>query len=314
VITAAGRSAGRPAASQAPVSSALRTGFPVLGHGVGLRPPHYGHVLEQRPAIDWFEVISENFMIAGGRPLRVLEQVRADYPIVLHGVSLSIGSTDPLREDYLTRLRALAARIEPAWISDHVCWTGVGGHNLHDLLPLPYTEDALDHVVERVRRVQDALGRRIALENVSSYLRYCDSALSEWEFLAALAERADCAILLDVNNVFVSAFNHAFDARDYLDGLPVERVVQFHLAGHSDHGTYLLDTHDHPVRDEVWELYAAAVRRFGALSTLIEWDDQIPPFERLQAEARRAAVEAEHASRADAERDTAPALAADHRA
>ena len=288
--------------------------FPFLGTGVGLRPTHYTEILDQRPAVDWFEVISENFMVPGGRPLHVLTQIRAHYPIVLHGVSLSIGSTDPLRADYLTRLRALAARIEPAWVSDHVCWTGVGGHNLHDLLPLPYTEEALDHVVERVQRVQDALGRRIALENVSSYLSYCDSALSEWEFLAALAERADCAILLDVNNVFVSAFNHAFDARDYLDGLPVERVVQFHLAGHSDHGTYLLDTHDHPVRDEVWELYAAAVRRFGALSTLIEWDDQIPPFERLQAEARRAAVEAEHASRADAERDTAPPLAADHRA
>jgi uncharacterized protein len=297
------------------VSPASRNGFPVLGHGVGLRPPHYGHVLETRPAVDWFEVISENFMVGGGRPLRVLEQVRADYPIVLHGVSLSIGSTDPLRADYLTRLRDLAERVQPAWISDHLCWTGVGGHNLHDLLPLPYTEEALHHVAERVRRVQDALGRRIALENVSSYLSFCDSALSEWDFLAALAERADCAILLDVNNVFVSAFNHGFDARYYLAGVPVDRVVQFHLAGHSDHGTYLLDTHDYPVREEVWHLYAAAVQRFGALSTLIEWDDQIPAFERLHAEARRAAAVAEEAaSHVDADRDSAAALAADHRA
>ena len=296
------------------MSSALLSEFPALGYGVGLRTPHYGHVLGTRPAVDWFEVISENFMVAGGRPLDVLQQVRADYPIVLHGVSLSIGSVDPVRTDYLARLRALAERIEPAWISDHVCWTGVGGHNLHDLLPLPYTEEALAHVVERVRRVQDALGRRIALENVSSYLSFCDSALSEWEFLAALAERADCAILLDVNNVFVSAFNHGFDARRYLDGVPVERVVQFHLAGHSDHGAYLLDTHDHPVRDEVWQLYATAVRRFGAVSTLVEWDDEIPAFERLHAEARRAAAVAQTAHDADAGRHAAPPLAADHRA
>ena len=296
------------------MSSALLSEFPALGYGVGLRPPHYGHVLGTRPAVDWFEVISENFMVAGGRPLDVLQQVRADYPIVLHGVSLSIGSVDPVRTDYLARLRALAERIEPAWISDHVCWTGVGGHNLHDLLPLPYTEEALAHVVERVRRVQDALGRRIALENVSSYLSFCDSALSEWEFLAALAERADCAILLDVNNVFVSAFNHGFDARRYLDGVPVERVVQFHLAGHSDHGAYLLDTHDHPVRDEVWQLYATAVRRFGAVSTLVEWDDEIPAFERLHAEARRAAAVAQTAHDAHAGRHATPPLAADHRA
>jgi uncharacterized protein (UPF0276 family) len=296
------------------VSSTSLSDFPALGYGVGLRPPHYGHVLETRPAVDWFEVISENFMVAGGRPLRVLEQVRADYPIVLHGVSLSIGSVDPVRADYLARLRALAERIQPAWISDHVCWTGVGGHNLHDLLPLPYTEEALAHVVDRVRRVQDALGRRIALENVSSYLSFCDSALTEWDFLAALAERADCAILLDVNNIFVSAFNHGFDARRYLDAIPVERVVQYHLAGHSDHGTYLLDTHDHPVRDEVWQLYAAAVRRFGAVSTLIEWDDEIPAFERLHAESRRAATVAEAAHDADAERHAVPPLAADHRA
>ena len=295
------------------MSCAVRSGFPALGFGVGLRPPHYGHVLEAHPAVEWFEVISENFLIAGGRPLQVLERVRAQYPIVLHGVSLSIGSTDPLDADYLRRLRQLAERIDAAWISDHLCWTGVGGHNLHDLLPLPYSEEALEHVVSRVQRVQDALGRRIVLENVSSYLTFCDSVLPEWEFLAAVAERADCAILLDVNNVFVSAHNHGFDAHTYLAGIPVERVVQFHLAGHSDHGTHLLDTHDHPVCDGVWDLYAAAVRRFGALPTLIEWDDRIPPFERLHGEAKRAAAVAAEARR-DTRRDATSAVASDHRA
>jgi uncharacterized protein (UPF0276 family) len=289
--------------------------FPELGYGVGLRPPHYGHVLETRPAVDWFEVISENFLVAGGRPLDVLTRVRADYPIVLHGVSLSIGSIDPLDRDYLTRLRALAERIEPAWISDHLCWSGVGGHMVHDLLPLPYSEEALAHVAERVARVQDALGRRIALENVSSYLNFGESALTEWDFLAALAARADCAILLDVNNVYVSAFNHGFDVGDYLSGVPVERVVQFHLAGHSDHGTHLLDTHDHPVCDEVWALYARAVQRFGTRPTLIEWDDQIPAFDTLHAEARRAGAVAAGTRRGDdAGRNAAAAVAADHRA
>jgi uncharacterized protein (UPF0276 family) len=292
--------------------AATRGDFAALGYGVGLRPPHYGHVLAARPAVDWFEVISENFLVAGGRPLHVLSRVRADYPVVLHGVSLSVGSADPLDRDYLRRLRALADRIEPAWISDHLCWTGVGGHTVHDLLPLPYSEEALAHVVERVGRVQDALGRRIALENVSSYLTFCDSVLREWEFLAAVAERADCGILLDVNNVFVSAFNHGFDAQTYLAGVPVERVVQFHLAGHSDHGTHLLDTHDHPVCEAVWSLYAAAVRRFGALATLIEWDDRIPPFDALQAEAQRAAAVASAAQHhADTARRTAAPLAAD---
>jgi len=295
------------------MSFAVRSGFPALGFGVGLRPPHYGHVLDAHPPVEWFEVISENFLIAGGRPLQVLERVRAQYPIVLHGVSLSIGSTDPLDAEYLRRLRQLAERIDAAWISDHLCWTGVGGHNLHDLLPLPYSEEALEHVVSRVQRVQDALGRRIALENVSSYLTFCDSVLPEWEFLAAVAERADCTILLDVNNVFVSAHNHGFDAHTYLAGIPVERVVQFHLAGHSDHGTHLLDTHDHPVCDGVWDLYAAAVRRFGALPTLIEWDDRIPPFERLHDEAKRAAAVAAEARR-DTRRDATSAVAADHRA
>ncbi len=265
-----------------------RDEFPFLGFGVGLRREHYLHVLEQRPPVDWFEIISENFMCAGGRPLEVLDEVRAHYPIVMHGVSMSIGSADPLDHSYLLSLKRLAERVRPAWISDHLCWTGVGGRNLHDLLPLPCTEEAIAHVVERVRAVQDFLGRRILLENVSSYLQYRASAMPEWEFLAAVAERADCAILLDINNVFVNAFNHGFDAAAYLDAIPPERVAQFHLAGHSDRGGWLLDSHDHPVREEVWDLYRYTARRFGAVSTLIEWDDNIPEFEVLLSSADRA--------------------------
>jgi hypothetical protein len=238
--------------------------------------------------MDWFEVISENFMVAGGRPLEVLAAVRDRAPLVLHGVSLSIGTTDPLNRKYLADLRALARRFEPAWISDHLCWTGVAGHNLHDLLPLPYTAEVVRHVSQRIREVQDFLERPILLENVSSYLTFRDSTLSECEFLRAVTEQADCGILLDINNIFVNAFNHRFSAEQYLDAIPVERVVQFHLAGHSDHGTHLLDTHDQPVREEVWALYQRAVRRFGAVSTLIEWDDNIPEFSVLADTAERA--------------------------
>lgn len=238
--------------------------------------------------MDWFEVISENFIVDGGRPLEVIDGVCERYPLVMHGVSLSIGSADPLNRDYLRSLAALARRIEPAWISDHLCWTGVGGRNLHDLLPLPHTDEAVAHTARRIREVQDVLGRRILIENVSSYMTYADSWLTEWEFLAAVANEADCAILLDINNIFVNAFNHRFDARRYVDAVPAERVVQFHLAGHSDHGTYLLDTHDHPVRPEVWELYEYAVRRLGPVSTSIEWDDNIPEFAVLAATAEEA--------------------------
>jgi len=255
-----------------------------LGHGAGLRREHFERVLSAPTRADWFEVISENFLVPGGRPLEVLRRVRRDYPVVLHGVSLSIGSTDPLDSGYLSRLAALAAEVEPAWISDHLCWAGVGGHQAHDLLPLPYTEESLAHVVGRIARVQERLGRRIAIENVSSYLTYADSAIPEWEFLRAVAERADCGILLDVNNIFVSATNHAFDPLDYLAVLPPERIWQFHLAGHSDHGAFLLDTHDHPVPEPVWDLYRAAVRRFGDVSALVEWDGNIPPWERLEQE------------------------------
>lgn len=276
-----------------------RSEFPFLGFGVGLRRDHYAHILDSRPRVDWFEIISENFMVGGGRPLEVIDAVAAQYPVVMHGVSLSIGSADPLRRDYLRELKALAARIKPAWISDHLCWTGVGGRNLHDLLPLPYNEEAVRHVASRIREVQDFLERPIALENVSSYMTLRASTMTEWEFLAAVAEGADCGILLDINNIFVSAFNHGFDALKYIDSIPCERVVQFHLAGHSDHGSYLLDTHDHPVCDEVWALYAHAVRRFGAVSALIEWDDNIPAFDVLLETAERARKIHASASSAD---------------
>jgi uncharacterized protein len=269
-------------------------GFPRLGHGIGLRPPHYAAVLAEHPPVDWFEVISENFMVEGGNPRRVLRQLRERCPVVLHGVSLSLGSVDPLDEAYLDRLATLAAEVEPAWISDHLCWSSLGGHTGHDLWPLPFTEESLDHVVRRVERVQERLGRRILVENVSSYLQFTASCLTEWEFLAALAERADCGLLLDVNNVYVSAHNHGFSAEQFLEGIPPARVGQFHLAGHSDHGTHLLDTHDHPVCDPVWELYRAAVRRFGPVATLIERDDHIPPLGEVVAESQRAAaIEAE---------------------
>jgi len=261
-----------------------------LGHGIGLRSKHYARFLSERPEVGWIEAISENFIDVGGRPLAVLEKVRRDFPVVLHGVSLSIGSVDPLDLRHLAGLRALADRIQPAYVSDHLCWGTHRGRYLHDLLPLPYTEEALEHVASRVRQVQDFLGRQILLENVSTYAAFRGSTLPEWEFLAGLAERADCGILLDVNNVYVSARNHGFDAREYLSGIPPDRVGQFHLAGHSDRGTYLFDTHDAPVADPVWELYAAAVRRFGRVSSLIEWDDQVPELERLVEESRSAAA------------------------
>ena len=259
-----------------------------LGHGIGLRPRHYGRFLSEQPSVDWVEAISENFLAPGGRPIAVLEKVRRDVPIVLHGVSLAIGSVDPLDERLLRGLRELAGRIEPAYVSDHLCWGRHGGRYAHDLLPLPYTEEALAHVVSRVRQVQDSLGRQLLLENVSSYVAYASSTMTEWEFLARIAEEADCGILLDVNNVYVSARNHGFDPDAYLAGIPVERVGQFHLAGHSDQGTHVLDTHDAPVVDGVWELYRSALRRFGRVPALIEWDDHIPELEGVVEESRRA--------------------------
>jgi len=259
-----------------------------LGFGLGLRRDHYQAVLDERPAVDWFEILSENYLVAGGKPLHFLDRIRADYPMVMHGVSLSIGSTQDLDTGYLRDLRELAARVEPRWISDHLCFTGVQQQNLHDLLPLPYTEEAIMHVAGRVAQVQDFLGRQILLENVSSYLTYSHSVLTEWEFLTAVAERADCLILLDINNIFVSSRNHAFDPLRYLHGIPAPRVRQFHLAGHTYQGEIAIDTHDQPVLDEVWALYAEAVCRFGAVSTMIERDDNIPELPELLAELDRA--------------------------
>ncbi len=260
-----------------------------LGHGVGLRQKHFARWLSEKPAVDWVEVISENFFARGGRPLAVLEKVRADFPVVMHGVSLSIGTTDPLNAGYLADLKQLATRLQPAWISDHLCWGSHGSRYGHDLWPLPYTEEALNHVVDRVRAVQDILRRQILLENVSSYISFKESTMTEWEFLGEVARRADCGILLDINNIFVSAHNHGFDPYEYLNAIPIDRVGQFHLAGHSDKGTHLLDTHDAPVPDAVWELFRSAMRRFGRVSTLVEWDDRIPELDELLAESRKAA-------------------------
>jgi uncharacterized protein (UPF0276 family) len=294
-----------------------------------LRPTHYSEVLERaaerRLDVEWFEATSENYMVRGGRPLRILDQVRESLPVVLHGVSLNIGSVDPLDRHYLDDLAALIQRVEPAWVSDHLCWTGVAGQNLHDLLPLPYTEEAITHVAERIRQVQERLGRRIAIENVSSYITFVADAVPEWEFLVAVAQAADCGILLDVNNVYVSARNHGFAAEEYIDAIPAERVFQIHLAGHSESGPLLIDTHDHPVCDAVWELFERAYRRIGPVSTLIEWDDQIPAFERLEAEAARARSLANRISETEwkhestdlqsaAARDAAAVVALDHRA
>ncbi len=261
---------------------------PYLGFGLGLRPQHYQDILATNPRVDWFEVISENYMVPGGQPLRMLDRIVERYPVVMHGVSLSIASTAPLDMDYLAALKKLATRVDPKWISDHLCWTGVHGVNLHDLMPVPYTEEALNHVAGRIAKVQDYLGRRLVIENVSSYIEYECSEMSEWEFVAELARRADCWLLLDVNNVFVSGINHDFDMRKFLSAIPPERVVQFHLAGHSEGDTCLIDTHDHPVCEDVWKLYGKALERFGAVSTMIERDDNIPPLADLVAELEHA--------------------------
>jgi uncharacterized protein (UPF0276 family) len=266
---------------------------PALGFGLGLRVDHYEAILSGQPPVDWFEALTENYLVPGGKPLANLMRIRERYPLVLHGVSLSIGSTQPLDLAYLAQVKALAARVEPHWVSDHLCWTGVAGRNMHDLLPLPYTEEALANVVERVRTAQDILGRRILLENVSSYVSYRDSQLTEWEFLGEIAVRADCLVLLDVNNIYVSSVNHEFDPLDYLNAIPADRVQQIHLAGHENHGDYLIDTHDHPVPDPVWELYGAAIRRFGSVSTMIERDANIPPLEELCSELDAARLVAE---------------------
>jgi len=261
-----------------------------LGHGIGLRPKHFAQLVSEQPAIGFVEAVSENFFARGGRAVSVLEQVRRDLPVVLHGVSLSIGTVDALDRGYLQQLRALIDRVEPALVSDHLCWGKHGGRYAHELWPLPYTEQTLTHVVSRVQQVQDQLGRQILLENVSSYVTYRASDIPEWDFISEVAERADCGILLDVNNVYVSSQNHGFDAHQYIAHMPHGRVQQIHLAGHSDQGKYLLDSHDGPVSPHVLELYRAAIARLGAVSTSVEWDDNIPDLQVLLAESQRAAA------------------------
>jgi uncharacterized protein (UPF0276 family) len=265
-----------------------RFGLPDLGIGIGLRTVHFGHILGQNPPVDWFEVLSENFLDTGGRPLHVLDQVAERYPVALHGVSLSIGSTDPLDRDYLRKLKALAARTRARWVSDHLCWTGVMGRNVHDLLPMPYTEEALHHTARRVREVQDVLERPLVLENPSSYVEFTASSMPEWEFLSRLCDLADCGLLLDANNVYVSSVNHGFDPDVYIDALPADRVVQYHLAGHTNHGTHIVDTHSDFAVDEVWRLYGRAVARTGLVSTLYEWDEDIPGLDVVHGEAMKA--------------------------
>jgi uncharacterized protein (UPF0276 family) len=266
----------------------MRLGFPDLGFGLGLRRQHYQAILEEAPAVDWFEIISENFMTDRGWGRHVLERVASRYPIVMHGVSLSIGSSDPLDFDYLARLRALADDVRAVWISDHLCWTGVAGRNSHDLLPLPLNEESLAHVVARIRVVQDFLDRRILLENPSSYLTFTSDTMPEWEFLARMAEEADCGLLLDVNNVYVSSVNHGFDPVEYLESVPMGRVVQIHLAGHTDYGTHIIDTHEGHVAERVWELYRLVYTRTEGVATMIEWDSEVPEFAVLLAELQKA--------------------------
>ncbi len=265
-----------------------RLGYENLGLGVGLRSVHFDHILKHNPPVDWFEVISENYMDSQGRPRYVLEQIAERYPIVMHGVSLSIGSTEPLDFDYLRMLKRLAKAVDARWISDHVCWTGIAGMNTHDLLPLPYNEESLRHVIDRVSIVQDVLERPFVLENPSSYVTFVASTMSEAEFIARLADEADCGLLLDVNNVFVSARNHDFDPVEYLRSMPHERVVQMHLAGHTNCGTHLIDTHDGPVIDPVWELFRLAHLSTGGVSTLLEWDANIPDFPIVHQEVLKA--------------------------
>lgn len=269
----------------------------LTGFGLGLRPQHYPAFLAEPPELDFLEIISENFMVAGGRPLTTLDALRERYPMVMHGVSMSIGSADGVDLAYLRRLKTLADRVQPAWVSDHLCWTGVNGHNTHDLLPLPYTEEALAVVCENIRLAQDVLDRALVIENPSSYLTFAASEMSEWAFLSEMCARTGCALLLDVNNIHVSAVNHGFDALEFLNGVPADRVWQIHLAGHTSNGDLLIDTHDQPVPDPVWRLYDAACRRFGPVATMIERDDNIPPLEDLLAELEIARIVAAEARR-----------------
>ncbi len=267
---------------------ANRWNLPDLGFGAGLRTVHFQHILAEWPAVDWFEILSENFLDTGGRPAYVLDLTAERYPVAMHGVSLSVGSTDPVNFEYLRKLKALAGRTKARWISDHLCWTGVAGINTHDLLPMPYTDESLRHVAERVRTISDYLERPLFLENPSTYLEFAESTWTEWDFLAELTGLSGCGLLLDVNNVYVSSFNHGFDPFEYVDRIPVDRVVQIHLAGHTHKGTHILDTHSDHVVDPVWELYRRVYQRMGGIATLLEWDDSIPSFDTVHAEALKA--------------------------
>lgn len=295
----------------------LRWKLPNLGIGVGLRTVHYGHVLSQKPTIDFFELLSENYMDTGGRPIRVAEQVAAQYPIVMHGVSMNIGTTDPLDFVYLKQLKDLTTRLGAVMVSDHFCWTGVAHRNVHDLLPLPCNEEVLEHIVPRIKAVQDFLERPLFLENPSTYMGFVCSTMNEWDFLRQMAEAADCGLLLDLNNIYVSAVNNGFDAYDYLQGLPMDRVGYFHLAGHSDVGTHLLDTHSDHAIHPVWELYARAHQLSGGRSTIYEWDENVPAWDVLHAEALKAKAyqtQAEAGLAAPAQTPTAPEAEVHHAA
>lgn len=256
--------------------------------GLGLRTEHYNDFLEKPQPVEWLEVISENFMVDGGKPLTILDRIRADYPMTMHGVSMSIGSTDGLDNNYLKKLKRLEQRIEPMWVSDHLCWTGVHGRNLHDLLPLPYTEEALQLIGRNVMHAQEVLQRPLVLENVSSYVEFNASEMTEWEFLSEVCQATGCYLLLDINNIYVSACNHGFSATDFIQGVPAEKIMQFHLAGHQDNSDYLIDTHDHSVCDGVWDLYHQALIQFGPVPTMVEWDDKIPPLQELLSELNKA--------------------------
>lgn len=269
-------------------SSANKFNLPYLGYGLGLRSQHYNYIIQNKPEVDWFEIISENYMNSRGRPREKLDEIRSHYPVVMHGVSLSIGSTDPLNIEYLQKLKQLADEIKPVWISDHLCWTGINGRNTHDLLPVPLTTEALHHITDRIKQVQDLLGRTLLLENPSSYLTFRADHIPEYEFMAELAEKADCALLLDINNIYVASYNQRLSPKTYIDAIPQNRVVQFHLAGHTNAGTHIVDTHDTHVNEAVWDLYAQAQNRFGNISTMVEWDGNIPEFSILEDELNKA--------------------------
>lgn len=258
--------------------------FPFLGFGLGLRTVHYLDILENKPAVDWFEIITENYLVPGGKPLYYLDRIRELYPIVMHGVSMSLGSTDPLDLDYLKQVKNLATRINARWISDHVCWTGIHGKNMHDLLPMPFTEEAVAQFTQKINQAQDFLGQPILIENASSYLTYRGSEFTEWDFVNEIVKRTGCYLLLDVNNIYVSGFNHGFEPLDYIHAIPPERVKQIHLAGHTNNGDHIIDTHDHDVIDPVWELYSKTLEHVGKVSTMIERDDHIPPLAELMKE------------------------------